>query len=422
MVTEDRSGFTDAERKEERSPLWAQCDACSQWTTVEEDVAWPPSSGKWKCKMNTWNPGLAKCVTQVEFYEQYRAFVLKRNEDHLLRKVACIHGRPVDLWHLYNLVTQLGGWNTIYTNRWQSLLYCDKPEWAHHTDIGNRLKVIYTKYLLPYEEAHFKGKRYSVPEESNKLFVPLSRQAQQGYTTSCLKGDKRDRYAVNTRVWAQVGNGDWWPGKIIADDSTPMQTSSTSDGHRGNKRPVVVQLYNFEGKRHAVFTLERRSVEAFLPNSRPHVSEALKRAVEAALNDADATPLINEPNAVDGDDQDSAEDTSSQGVSSEATESSDPKSEVAAQPEPKPRGRPRGRPRKNDSQPKPTGRPRGRPPKNPQLQALRAAEAAQRLSTHSALIPKLEATPPRTPPRPTAPVSLESAAWSSGPLASWRVQ
>ena len=152
MVTEDRSGFTDAERKEERSPLWAQCDACSQWTTVEEDVAWPPSSGKWKCKMNTWNPGLAKCVTQVEFYEQYRAFVLKRNEDHLLRKVACIHGRPVDLWHLYNLVTQLGGWNTIYTNRWQSLLYCDKPEWAHHTDIGNRLKVIYTKYLLPYEE------------------------------------------------------------------------------------------------------------------------------------------------------------------------------------------------------------------------------------------------------------------------------
>ena len=192
---------------------------------------------------------------------------------------------------------------------------------------------------VSFLQAHFKGKRYSVPEESNKLFVPLSRQAQQGYTTSCLKGDKRDRYAVNTRVWAQVGNGDWWPGKIIADDSTPMQTSSTSDGHRGNKRPVVVQLYNFEGKRHAVFTLERRSVEAFLPNSRPHVSEALKRAVEAALNDADATPLINEPNAVDGDDQDSAEDTSSQGVSSEATESSDPKSEVAAQPEPKPRGR-----------------------------------------------------------------------------------
>lgn len=26
--------------------------------------------------------------------------------------------------HLYNLVTQLGGWRTIYSNRWQPLLYC----------------------------------------------------------------------------------------------------------------------------------------------------------------------------------------------------------------------------------------------------------------------------------------------------------
>ena len=53
--------------------------------------------------MNTWNPGMARCVAQSEFYENYREFVLQRNEDHLLRKVACIHGRPVDLWHLYNL-------------------------------------------------------------------------------------------------------------------------------------------------------------------------------------------------------------------------------------------------------------------------------------------------------------------------------
>lgn len=47
--------------------------------------------------MNTWNPGLAFCRTQGQFYEQYRDFVLQRNEGHLLRRVACIHGRPVDL-------------------------------------------------------------------------------------------------------------------------------------------------------------------------------------------------------------------------------------------------------------------------------------------------------------------------------------
>lgn len=292
--------------------------------------------------MNTWNPGMARCLTQGEFYEQYRGFVMRRREEHLLRKVACIHGRPVDLWHLYNLVTQLGGWATIYHNRWQSLLYCDKPEWAHHTDIGNRLKVIYTKYLLPFEEVHFCGKRYDNPEEASKLFVPLSRRAQQGYTTSCLRGDRRLRFSVNARVWVKGEDFGWWPGKVVEED----EFSGEGTRQKLGARPVRVRLYD----RSLCVWTTRQSLEPFVPNARLSTSEALKRAVDMALADISAIPLGTE--AGPEEDVDWAEDTSSQGVSSETTEGSDPKFDLAESAA--------------------VVRPRGRPPKQTSLQTPRA--------------------------------------------------
>eukprot|EP00668_Euglena_longa_P013936 GGOE01017888.1.p1 GENE.GGOE01017888.1~~GGOE01017888.1.p1 ORF type:complete len:644 (+),score=100.00 GGOE01017888.1:63-1934(+) len=336
------------EKRLDRSPFWTQCEACGQWTTVEDCIAWPPPGGKWRCRMNTWNPGMAYCLTQGQFYEQYRNFVLQRNEGHLLRRVACIHGRPVDLWHLYNLVTQLGGWRTIYSNRWQPLLYCDKPEWAHHTDIGNRLKVIYTKYLLAFEGAYFRGKRYATLEEANRLFVPLSRRAQPSFGASCLKGDRRERLQVNSRVWVKVGTEDWWPGKIVEENSI------SPDGLRLKLgRHYLVALYQQDS---CVWTT-RQALEPFIPTAHPLASQAAQLAVEAALADPDARPVTETTAA--GDDLYWSEGATSPGASSETTEGVDPKFDIRPWQPPKPRGRPP----KSDT-PRPTGRPRGRPPKN----------------------------------------------------------
>eukprot|EP00667_Euglena_gracilis_P006116 EG_transcript_6165 len=370
------------EKQLNRSPFWTQCEACGQWTTVEDGVSWPPPGGKWRCRMNTWNPGLAFCRTQGQFYEQYRDFVLQRNEGHLLRRVACIHGRPVDLWHLYNLVTQLGGWRTIYSNRWQPLLYCDKPEWAHHTDIGNRLKVIYTKYLLAFEEAHFRGKRYATLEEANRLFVPLSRRAQPSFGASCLRGDRGDRLQVNSRVWVKVGTGDWWPGKILE------ESSLSPDGLRLKLgRHYLVALY----RQPQDVWVTRQALEPFAPAAHPVTSPAAQLAVDAALADPDARPLAEVAPEEDDLYWSGSEGATSLGASSDTTEGADPKFEIRPWQPPKPRGRP------PKDGPRPPGRPRGRPPKNGRPPTVSAPPPPP------ATTPKPRGRPPKHGHKPAPP-------------------
>ena len=69
---------------------------------------------------------------------------------------------PINLWSLYNLVTQLGGWATVASNHWVGHLMKCKPEWAPlawQVNTASRVKGIYSKYLLPFEKVCDTGAR-----------------------------------------------------------------------------------------------------------------------------------------------------------------------------------------------------------------------------------------------------------------------
>ena len=69
-------------------------------------------------------------------------------------------GEPVDLWELYNMMTQLGGFETVTANTWWFVFTKDQPTWAAMRGSVLRLKGIYRQYLLPYEKEFFGGKRF----------------------------------------------------------------------------------------------------------------------------------------------------------------------------------------------------------------------------------------------------------------------
>ena len=65
----------------------------------------------------------------------------------------------MDLWELYNMMTQLGGFDTVTANTWWFVFTKDRPTWANMRGSVLRLKGIYRHYLLGYERANFRGKR-----------------------------------------------------------------------------------------------------------------------------------------------------------------------------------------------------------------------------------------------------------------------
>jgi len=71
----------------------------------------------------------------------------------------------VDLWELYNMMTQLGGFETVAANLWWFVFTKDRPSWAAMRGSVMRLKGIYRHYLLPFERVHFHGKRYNTPDQ-----------------------------------------------------------------------------------------------------------------------------------------------------------------------------------------------------------------------------------------------------------------
>ena len=76
-----------------------------------------------------------------------------------------VRGEVLDLWWLYNVVTQMGGWQTVFSNTWLRWVYKQKEEWNGMTDIGNRLKIAYMAFLSRYEATNFQGCTYVTTEE-----------------------------------------------------------------------------------------------------------------------------------------------------------------------------------------------------------------------------------------------------------------
>ena len=106
---------------------WIQFDNCCQSVTIESDVATPLPDAPFTCKDNTWNTQLACCFSRDEVKSVYVAWWVDTfNTTPVLCGTVC--GKRRDLWYVYNIVTQLGGWSTVTANCWQYHVLSGHPE------------------------------------------------------------------------------------------------------------------------------------------------------------------------------------------------------------------------------------------------------------------------------------------------------
>ena len=68
----------------------------------------------------------------------------------------------VPFWHLYNLVTQLGGWSTVWANEWVGVLcsFGKRQSWMASCDIHEWIQQVCVAVCSPWEvgAAVFGGK------------------------------------------------------------------------------------------------------------------------------------------------------------------------------------------------------------------------------------------------------------------------
>eukprot|EP00667_Euglena_gracilis_P015222 EG_transcript_15840 len=148
--------------------VWNICDSCGQSSSVEYPIPLAGEDEPFTCEMNTWNPNMAFCWPEAAWNECYADFIQRHGVKEF--RAPIINGQPVNLWYLYNFITQMGGWETVKQNGWLPIIY-EEMNWTS-TSIATRLKQIYETYLLDFENAHFFGKRYRSLEERTKLFRP----------------------------------------------------------------------------------------------------------------------------------------------------------------------------------------------------------------------------------------------------------
>jgi len=82
------------------------------------------------------------------FYEELEKFYGVSPEVNMLS------GEPIDLFHLYIQVTQLGGFKEVCANKKWATIYRSMPQYSStHTSASNALKRSYRRNLMTYEEA-----------------------------------------------------------------------------------------------------------------------------------------------------------------------------------------------------------------------------------------------------------------------------
>lgn len=222
---------------------WIECEHCGQWATVEAGYTMPSAHLKWRCQQNRWNPAMAQCVHEEDFHQAlHEWWAIHYKEEFASGRVLEIRGEKVSLWYIYNMVTQLGGWATVWANGWLPIIYREKPAWASLTSIGNKMKQIYLKFLYAFEQAHFRGKRYATMKEGTQLWrrggilglgisaVALYRghegQEFSEGAGSCSHADFHghaiampSKWAapveMGSRVWVKCEEGLWLPGKVV---------------------------------------------------------------------------------------------------------------------------------------------------------------------------------------------------------------
>jgi len=164
----ERSPFTSLSHDlKDRGIGWNICCKCHQRTSVEAGHEF--AGNEWECTMNTWNPGMAECCTEQDFKRRYAQCA--DAETRSLKLTPTINGVPVNFHWLYNMVTQMGGWETVKTFGWLPLIY-EEQKWTS-SSIAHRLKHLFESHLLEFERRFFKGKRYDTPQQQSLLFRPL---------------------------------------------------------------------------------------------------------------------------------------------------------------------------------------------------------------------------------------------------------
>ena len=108
----------------------------------------------------------------LSLYGRYSAWWQTTHNESITCFSVVIQGVPLDFWVFYNLVTQLGGWSTVFQNCWLPIIYEDTPAWWKCRGIHTRLKDVYLRWLYLYKVAQFRGKRYDTVAEACKLWHP----------------------------------------------------------------------------------------------------------------------------------------------------------------------------------------------------------------------------------------------------------
>jgi hypothetical protein len=189
--------------------------------------------------MNYWNPAMGYCMTEAQFEGRYNAYLKERRPPANRTFRPTIGNKTVSLWFLYNLVTQLGGWDCVYNNRWLPYIYKENPSWAKYTSIANRLMVIYTGCLLGFEKIYFKGKRYNTPEKRLRILQPYPSGLQ------CLNGafpaSALRRTSPPAKNSSNVGGRSRQPSETPTSQGSimDMSESATSRTSSATNSPVV---------------------------------------------------------------------------------------------------------------------------------------------------------------------------------------
>eukprot|EP01006_Ploeotia_vitrea_P027404 TRINITY_DN60234_c0_g1_i1.p1 TRINITY_DN60234_c0_g1~~TRINITY_DN60234_c0_g1_i1.p1 ORF type:complete len:475 (-),score=67.68 TRINITY_DN60234_c0_g1_i1:263-1687(-) len=324
------------------SVTWLICDECGQSHSVEGDrAAKVQEIEPWTCSMNDWNPGMAYCWPKKQFDADYLAWG-KKDNPHF--RIPSLGSKQVDVWWLYNFVTQMGGWVTVKEHGLLPMIYGWNEDWARMKDIDNRLIHLYEEHLLKFEEEHFKGKKYRSKEELNKLYTtsstttngvredpqtsattPASSSATANTTlpaspappptspTPNAAGAGRPRKKRKTtavgfgeppvstyskvytlkgpKVWVLIPGAPWWPAQVLQKDEIKYVPDELKEQFLQSKENTLLRLYGV----HEFYYCDCTNVEVIVPWDFRHPLKgpmnAQSRAIAAAQKGAQTARL-----------------------------------------------------------------------------------------------------------------------------------
>jgi len=151
---------------------WVQCNMCLKYRRLPSSVSVSELPKMWFCRYNKYDPHLADCRASEEQFTYYDDHVKELSDDHdtlafldklrhyydVTGKVVRLRsltlgGRELSLYRLYNEVQARGGCAQVMSEKgtWAKIFRALENYSKTETSASFRLKNIYRKYLLEYE-------------------------------------------------------------------------------------------------------------------------------------------------------------------------------------------------------------------------------------------------------------------------------